>query len=344
MTERTDWVDYAKGIGIILVVYGHLLSSGLHAGLAIPESFFLLSDSLVYSFHMPLFFLLAGLFTAHSYEKRGAKKFLLNKLETIAYPYLIWSLLQSLMELAFASQSFRGGTYEQILEIPFLPWAQFWFLYALFDMYVAFAVFRVFGRSAPVLLLIVSLGLFFRPIESEVMAVHGFSTGFLFFVLGILAREYSGGADGFAKKLASPSAVLFFLFLFAGSGGYLFERVIAPTRLTEGSHPFVFLFLAGLGIPMCISLARYLARKKWCTWLAVLGRHSLQIFLVHMFAGAGARILLSNVLRISNPVVHMILGVGAGVTAPVLLYRMTETRFSYLFTWRRPSAEAASGP
>ena len=59
---RKDWVDYAKGIGIILVVYGHLLSSGYHAGLSIPKHFFELSDSIVYTFHMPLFFLLSGLF------------------------------------------------------------------------------------------------------------------------------------------------------------------------------------------------------------------------------------------------------------------------------------------
>ena len=27
MEQRIDWVDYGKGIGIILVVYAHLLSS-----------------------------------------------------------------------------------------------------------------------------------------------------------------------------------------------------------------------------------------------------------------------------------------------------------------------------
>ncbi|HEX2995384.1 MAG TPA: acyltransferase family protein, partial [Anaerolineales bacterium] len=53
---RADWVDYAKGIGIILVVYAHLLSSAYHAGLKIPQDFFAYSDSIVYSFHMPLFF------------------------------------------------------------------------------------------------------------------------------------------------------------------------------------------------------------------------------------------------------------------------------------------------
>ena len=59
--NRIDWVDYAKGIGILLVVYGHLLSSVFHKGIQIPKHFFELSDSIVYSFHMPMFFFLSGL-------------------------------------------------------------------------------------------------------------------------------------------------------------------------------------------------------------------------------------------------------------------------------------------
>ena len=103
MEQRTDWVDYGKGIGIILVVYAHLLSSGYNAQLNISEHFFLLSDSIVYSFHMPLFFFLAGLFVEQSYSKRGATKFLVNKVKYIAYPYLIWSFLQAGIELFFSA-------------------------------------------------------------------------------------------------------------------------------------------------------------------------------------------------------------------------------------------------
>ena len=41
--QRLDWLDMAKGIGMILVVYGH--SYG-------PDNYY------VYLFHMPLFFIL----------------------------------------------------------------------------------------------------------------------------------------------------------------------------------------------------------------------------------------------------------------------------------------------
>lgn len=46
---RENWVDIAKGIGIILVVMGHANC---------PE----IPHGIIYSFHMPLFFFLSGLF------------------------------------------------------------------------------------------------------------------------------------------------------------------------------------------------------------------------------------------------------------------------------------------
>ncbi|WP_043367549.1 acyltransferase family protein, partial [Cupriavidus sp. WS] len=60
--SRDVWVDNAKGIGIILVVYGHV-ARGLHsAGIWSDATSFSFLDSAVYSFHMPLFFFLSGLY------------------------------------------------------------------------------------------------------------------------------------------------------------------------------------------------------------------------------------------------------------------------------------------
>ncbi len=53
MQERNVWVDYAKAIGIILVVYGHVARGVFNAGLPMDEGEFVLVDSIIYSFHMP---------------------------------------------------------------------------------------------------------------------------------------------------------------------------------------------------------------------------------------------------------------------------------------------------
>ena len=68
--KRIDWVDMAKGYGIILVIIGHLY---------IPHV-----SSLIYTFHMPLFFFLSG------YVFKGTddfKSFLAKKIRGIIVPY-----------------------------------------------------------------------------------------------------------------------------------------------------------------------------------------------------------------------------------------------------------------
>ena len=97
MHNRNSWVDYAKAIGIILVVFGHVERGLISAGMVTdPASLaaLMLADSVIYSFHMPLFFFLSGLFFIESLARRGRIGLLANKLDTLIYPYILWSLLQ----------------------------------------------------------------------------------------------------------------------------------------------------------------------------------------------------------------------------------------------------------
>ena len=57
VTQRISWIDNAKALGIISVFYGHIVIK-IFATYPIPAAF--LQIKLIYSFHMPLFFLLSG--------------------------------------------------------------------------------------------------------------------------------------------------------------------------------------------------------------------------------------------------------------------------------------------
>ncbi len=88
---RVAWVDVAKGIGIFLVVEGHVLPGLQSAGLLptdeqSPGLRFL--HDWTYAFHMPLFFFLSGLFVLRS-AQGGLARFLDGKLRTVLYPYLL---------------------------------------------------------------------------------------------------------------------------------------------------------------------------------------------------------------------------------------------------------------
>ena len=51
--KRIDWVDCAKGIAIILVLIGHTVTFDTESQR--------LARGIIFSFHMPLFFVLAGI-------------------------------------------------------------------------------------------------------------------------------------------------------------------------------------------------------------------------------------------------------------------------------------------
>jgi fucose 4-O-acetylase-like acetyltransferase len=331
MTKRTDWVDYARGIGIILVVYGHLLSSGYHAGLDIPERFFVFSDSIIYGFHMPLFFLLSGLFVEQSLQKHGSKKYLGNQLRRLVYPYFIWSILQMSIEVIFSNHTQKGTSLSDILAIVYQPWGQFWFIYALFLMQFIFVLANRLGEFAPEILGIIGAGLFFSPIQIEVAALTPFSTHFIFFISGILYRKYL-----WEKRVIKSSfwTIIISFTVLLSSGLYIFTNAIKPTRLASSNHPFYFLYLAIVGIYFCISLSQYLAGKNIFPFLRTLGLYSMQIYLAHMLAGVGLRVILIEVFKLQNWGLHIVLGVLFALIAPIYLQIITNTlNFPYLFEY-----------
>lgn len=77
MTNRIDWIDSARAIGITFVVLGHA---------PIPDWLKLY----VYSFHMPLFFFLSGIFFDQS---KIFKDFFQNKCRRLLVPYAAFGLL-----------------------------------------------------------------------------------------------------------------------------------------------------------------------------------------------------------------------------------------------------------
>lgn len=79
MKKRLDWADYAKFIGITLMLLGHN-ELGNH----------LLFDW-IYTFHMPLFFILAGYFT--SSKQLNYRQFIRKNANQLIVPYVFFYIL-----------------------------------------------------------------------------------------------------------------------------------------------------------------------------------------------------------------------------------------------------------
>ena len=95
---RDNTIDIAKGIAIILVVVGHCtLISGL------PHRF-------IYSFHMPLFFIIGGSF----YHEKAITVSLKSDFYRLIVPYIVFA---SIYILKFAITSLYNENYESILTV-----------------------------------------------------------------------------------------------------------------------------------------------------------------------------------------------------------------------------------
>ena len=89
--ERVDWVDYAKGICIVMVVM-------MHSTLGVQEAagatgFMDYVVAFARPFRMPDFFLISGLFLARVIN-RDWRTYLDRKVLHFAYFYILWLLIQ----------------------------------------------------------------------------------------------------------------------------------------------------------------------------------------------------------------------------------------------------------
>ena len=66
--QRVNWADYAKGLTIILVVYGHAVV-GVAKDVPIDPTVFAYAMKPFSQFRMPVFFFVAGLFAAFSIKR-----------------------------------------------------------------------------------------------------------------------------------------------------------------------------------------------------------------------------------------------------------------------------------
>jgi len=310
MHTRNTWVDNAKGIGIILVVYGHVARGIASANLPVDVKLFQLVDSIIYSFHMPLFFFLSGLFFYNSLLKRGRVGLVLNKMDTILYPYVLWSLIQGFVEVAFSHYTNGDATIGSVLSLIWHPRAQFWFLYALFLVFTLCTLIYAHVRRTYFLAITIIFALSYLAdrLFPQSMILGYLLGNTVFFALGIWFNEVMAFFEERRAWLTAAFSALFVTaqFLFHITFGF---------RYTEGGWPS--LLLSMISIFFVVMLSMCLSRAKF-KWLQVLGASSMTIYLMHILVGSGTRVIFQKFLGIESISLHLVLGVISGLVFPLL--------------------------
>ena len=132
--ERLTYLDVAKGIGILLVVIGHVYAFNRQ----IVDRFFVIW---LYSFHMPLFFIISGMLIAYKDEK-DIWKFVKKRIMGILIPYVFFSIF-SIIVFAIVNDFSREVFVQNVkATICGVGIDTLWFLPALFFGEVIFFVLR----------------------------------------------------------------------------------------------------------------------------------------------------------------------------------------------------------
>lgn len=327
--KRIDWLDSARGIGIVLVVIGHtlggLIDSPIGAGLGAFRALFFS----IYTFHMPLFFLLSGLMVPHRLE-RGTVPFLRGLLPSLVWPYFFWSVVQ--FTVIYALGSAVNTPVKQywpvVLSLPWYTFSQFWFLYALFWLHVLAAlVVPRYGAGGLVLLALALKAL--APVLLLPVAVRLVCNHALFYAIGTML-----GPDGLmrvaverrvAERAAlcpalaalALTATLIALPRFAGEVDC---AAVSASMLANVAWRFPALGAAVTCTIACIALAS-LPGLAGNGLLGMLGRLTMPIFVLHVMFIAGTRIVLMRLAHVDNPWVLAPVLVLAGLAGPLIAER-----------------------
>lgn len=281
---RDDRIDTVRGIACILLVAYHVVGLGPETGLRLQEGHWLLVvNHSLGDIRMPLFTFLSGLvYAARPVGTGRVLTFIKGKVLRLLVPLVIVGFSFAVVQRLTpgANQALSVG---EMLLIPILPYAHFWFLQALFLIFM--------------LLILLERGKLLQSLPTA-LAVQGASM--LLFLLRDLLPDF------FSIKRAFYLLPFFLAGLTIARFPSSIGRTGAPALIIVGTTSCLvaIAYLSGWSIGMkgfaeltigtgfAVALVTYV---RAVPVLAFIGFYSYTIYLFHVFGTAGARIVLERV-------------------------------------------------
>lgn len=311
--ERIDEVDILRGLAAILMILGHSFIvypidiSGVPWCKAVQH--------FIYTFHMELFFILAGVV----YRCQSYGTFIVGKVKRILIPYIFWGIFAMLCRAL-------GGVFvngvepigQGVFKLLFLG-GGYWFLYVSFLLFAIYPfIEKVFDRPwkkavfAGIVLILTEMVRLPSIFMLDTLGHH-----IPYFVFGDCVKPIISGG-GYNRKKRVYSCICS-LIIYCGIdvveilGIYEVRNILSFVRAVAIS---VFLYLCMLGIKGLWNTNRVLGRVH--DLLVESGKLSLQLYLFNGYLLTFFRILICSVLHISSPLI-IVLGIWIGDVAVTLI-------------------------
>lgn len=332
-SDRLDWVDYAKGICIVMVVMMHSVL-GVEAA-AGQTGFMHHVVEFARPFRMPDFFLISGLFLSRVIN-RDWRTYLDRKVVHFAYFYVLWVTIQfGFKAPAFASEMGWAGVAKLYLLSFIDPFGTLWFIYLL---PIFFVVTKLTLRVPPLVIWLVGAALEMAHVSTGWVVIDEFAMRFIYFYSGYLFAAHVFRLSDNARSY--PGLAVAGLALWALVNGAL-------THFGHADLPIISLALGMAGACAIITIGTLLARQHWLDFIRYFGEHSIVIYLAFFLPMATSRTLLMK-----TGVIHDIGTISAVVTfigvvgAVAIWWACRGTRLNFLFErpdtfWIAPRKPAA---
>lgn len=321
MAERIAWIDAARGAAMVAIVFGHAVDMG-------PWKVW------VYSFHVPLFFILSGM-TFH--VKGSFRNYCVRKAKRLLVPYLCFGIA-SIFIFAIAGNFVAGvlgrNDIDTSLALNIIGLAYgngkngmmdfnlpLWFLPCMFVVYLlAFPIAKIEERfrgsiAERVTVVVVTLTAsaavtMLDPVPALPLSIENAVVLLPFFYLGTIFGYADWSVSGIWGRLLAGGALTAVggVAALANAQYGIVDYVATATRF----YPLFFIgaLFQGCGLLLIISCTR--PRRL----MPLMGRQTMPILVMHKFPVVLGQILLANVAvfgvpTLSNPVVSLLLSFAA---------------------------------
>jgi uncharacterized membrane protein YcfT len=303
-TSRIDWVDYAKGFCIIMVVMMH---STLGVEQAAGQGGWMhVAVAFARPFRMPDFFLISGLFLARVVD-RDWREYLDKKVIHFAYFYVLWVTIQ----FAFKAPMFAAGIGWRGAGLAYLeafiePFGTLWFIYLLPNFFV------IVKATRGLAIWLVGAALEIAHLNTGWTVIDEFAHRFVYFYTGYVFAPHIFALAARVQRL--PTEALIGLSVWVVVNGALVLSGYAD-------RPFVSLPLGFVGAGAVVVVAALMARSDVFQPLRYCGQKSIVVYLAFFLPMAATRIALLKTGIIADLGTISLLVTAAGVAGALAWYR-----------------------
>lgn len=317
---REKWVDDVKVIACILVVLGHFFQSMTKANILPENNLYGWFNTTIYYFHVPLFFICSG-YLYQKYSKvnsvDGWCKNVAKKALALGVPYLTFSTTTWLLKTMFAdSVNKQADSLFSTLVVN--PSAPYWYLYALFFIFLVTPTFSSVKATAVGLIVALSAKVLILTGGSSIYAVSTVLSNEIWFVLGMSICAFNVQLKG--KRVQGTICELLFVIL---------SIVVYTVEISGGVISFA------MGLLACVAVILMVAgfEEKFSRGMDFLAKYTMSIFLMRTLFAAPMRSVLLK-MGITNTVVHIVLGLAISFAGPIIAaWIMKKTKWLEFFLY-----------